>query len=80
MAQSSPSSTEESRLVHLVELTVPEEDAVDEAYERKKLQYAQLAAEAEQRGWRVQVYPVEGLEEIKLAVAIMLTTVSTPAI
>ncbi|MGH0158499.1 UNVERIFIED_CONTAM: hypothetical protein FKN15_039595 [Acipenser sinensis] len=45
-------------LVHLVELTVPE-DAVDEAYERKKLQYAQLTAEAEQRGWRVQVCPVE---------------------
>ncbi|MGH0157353.1 UNVERIFIED_CONTAM: hypothetical protein FKN15_033297 [Acipenser sinensis] len=46
-------------LVHLVELTVPWEDAVDEAYERKKLWYAQLAAEAEQRGWRVRVYPVE---------------------
>ncbi|MGH0119867.1 UNVERIFIED_CONTAM: hypothetical protein FKN15_059248 [Acipenser sinensis] len=46
-------------LVHLVEVPVPWEDAVDEAYERKKLWYAQLAAEAEQRGWRVQVYPVE---------------------
>ncbi|MGH0136670.1 UNVERIFIED_CONTAM: hypothetical protein FKN15_037521 [Acipenser sinensis] len=46
-------------LVHLVELTVPWEDAVDEAYERKKLWYAQLATEAEQRGWKVQVYPVE---------------------
>ncbi|MGH0170266.1 UNVERIFIED_CONTAM: hypothetical protein FKN15_058565 [Acipenser sinensis] len=33
--------------------------AVDEAYERKKLRYAQLATEAEQRGWRVRVYPVE---------------------
>ncbi|MGH0153763.1 UNVERIFIED_CONTAM: hypothetical protein FKN15_025193 [Acipenser sinensis] len=48
-----------ARLVHLVKLTVPWEDAVDEAYERKKLWYAQLAAEAEQRGWRVWVYPVE---------------------
>ncbi|MGH0140139.1 UNVERIFIED_CONTAM: hypothetical protein FKN15_010183 [Acipenser sinensis] len=48
-----------ARLVHLVELTVPWEDAVDEAYERKKLRYAQLATEAEQRGWRVRVYPVE---------------------
>ncbi|MGH0176735.1 UNVERIFIED_CONTAM: hypothetical protein FKN15_073452 [Acipenser sinensis] len=36
-----------AHLVHLVELTVPWEDAVDEAYERKKLRYAQLAAEAE---------------------------------
>ncbi|MGH0140562.1 UNVERIFIED_CONTAM: hypothetical protein FKN15_023230 [Acipenser sinensis] len=48
-----------ARLVHLIELTVPWEDAVDEAYERKKLRYAQLATEAEQRGWRVRVYPVE---------------------
>ncbi|MGH0147207.1 UNVERIFIED_CONTAM: hypothetical protein FKN15_052789, partial [Acipenser sinensis] len=48
-----------ARLVHLVELTVPWKDAVDEAYERKKLWYAQLAAEAEQRGWGVRVYPVE---------------------
>ncbi|MGH0168675.1 UNVERIFIED_CONTAM: hypothetical protein FKN15_054981 [Acipenser sinensis] len=45
--------------VHLVELTVPWEDAVDEVYEMKKLWYAQLATEAEQRGWRVQVYPLE---------------------
>ncbi|MGH0123030.1 UNVERIFIED_CONTAM: hypothetical protein FKN15_067115 [Acipenser sinensis] len=43
-----------ARLVHLVDLTVPWEDAVDEAYEKKKLRYAQLAAEAEQRGWRVR--------------------------
>ncbi|MGH0119921.1 UNVERIFIED_CONTAM: hypothetical protein FKN15_029184 [Acipenser sinensis] len=37
-------------VVHLVELTVLCENAVDETYERKKLWYAQLAAEAEQRG------------------------------
>ncbi|MGH0163870.1 UNVERIFIED_CONTAM: hypothetical protein FKN15_046048 [Acipenser sinensis] len=48
-----------TRLVHLIELTVPWEDAVDQAYERKKLRYAQLATEAEQQGWRVRVYPVE---------------------
>ncbi|XP_056107596.1 uncharacterized protein LOC130085708 [Rhinichthys klamathensis goyatoka] len=48
-----------ARIVQLIELTVPWEDAVDEAYERKKLRYAHLATEAEQRGWRVQVYPVE---------------------
>ncbi|MGH0175289.1 UNVERIFIED_CONTAM: hypothetical protein FKN15_069979 [Acipenser sinensis] len=47
------------RLSQRPELTVPWEDAVDEAYERKKLRYAQLATEAEQRGWRVRVYPVE---------------------
>jgi len=49
-----------ARIVQLRELTLPWEDAVvDEAYERKKLQYAHLATEAEQRGYKVQVYPVE---------------------
>ncbi|MGH0144100.1 UNVERIFIED_CONTAM: hypothetical protein FKN15_071248 [Acipenser sinensis] len=37
-----------AHLVHLVELTVPWEAAVDEAYKRKKLRYAELAAEVEQ--------------------------------
>lgn len=46
------------RRVFLVELTVPWEDAIDEAYERKKLHNANLAAEAEERGWRVKVHPV----------------------
>ncbi|KAK7929282.1 hypothetical protein WMY93_005677 [Mugilogobius chulae] len=48
-----------SRKVFIVELTVPWEEAIDEAYERKKLRYSQLAAEAEERGWSVLVYPVE---------------------
>ncbi|MGH0137775.1 UNVERIFIED_CONTAM: hypothetical protein FKN15_064481 [Acipenser sinensis] len=48
-----------ARLVHLVELTVPWEDSVDEAYKRRKLWYTQIATEAEQCGWRVQVYPVK---------------------
>lgn len=41
-------------------LTVPWEDAVDEANERKKLRYSETAAEAEQQGWRAIVRPVEG--------------------
>ena len=45
--------------VFIVELTVPWEAAVGEAYERKQLKYADMAAEAEQRGWRAQVLPVE---------------------
>jgi len=48
-----------ARIVQLIDLTVPWEDAVDETYERKTLWYAHLATEAEQRGWRVQDYPVE---------------------
>ncbi len=42
-----------------VELTVPWEEAINEAFERKKLRYAILAAEAEERGWAIKVYPVE---------------------
>lgn len=47
------------RCVFIVELTVPWEEAIDEAYERKKLRYSHLAAEAEGRGWTVKVRPVE---------------------
>ncbi|KAL1273019.1 hypothetical protein QQF64_028881 [Cirrhinus molitorella] len=45
--------------VFIVEMTVPWEDAIDEAFERKRLRYANLAAEAEGRGWNVKVWPVE---------------------
>lgn len=51
-------STSQQR-VYFIELTVPWEDSVEEAYERKKLKYADLAAEAEQRGWKARVCPVE---------------------
>ena len=37
-----------SHCVFLIELMVPWEDTIDEAFERKKLQYAGLAAEADQ--------------------------------
>jgi hypothetical protein len=47
------------RTAFLVELTVPWEDSVEEAYERKRLKYSELAADAEQRGWKVRIYPVE---------------------
>ena len=47
------------RRVYIVELTVPWEEAIDEAFERKRLRYANLAAEAEERGWNVKVWPVE---------------------
>ena len=47
------------KAVFIVELTVPWEAAVGEAYERKRLKYADIAAEAEQRGWRARVLPVE---------------------
>ncbi|KAL1277462.1 hypothetical protein QQF64_024135 [Cirrhinus molitorella] len=46
------------RRVFIVEMTVPWEDAIDEAFERKRLRYANLAAEAEGQGWNVKVWPV----------------------
>ena len=42
-----------------MELTVPWEAAVDEVYERKSLKYADITAEAQQRGWRTMLLPVE---------------------
>jgi len=39
-----------ARIVQLIELTVPWEDAVDEAYERKKLHYAHLAKQNSEDG------------------------------
>lgn len=47
------------RLVYIIELTVPWEGAVEEAYERKRLRYADLAADAQQQGWKAFVRPVE---------------------
>ncbi|KAJ7998144.1 hypothetical protein DPEC_G00219550 [Dallia pectoralis] len=41
------------------ELTVPWEAAVEEAFERKSLKYTELAVDAEQRGWKAKVCPVE---------------------
>ena len=47
------------QLAYIIELTVPWEDAIEEAYERKKLHYSNLAAEAEDRGWKIRVRLVE---------------------
>jgi len=45
--------------VYIVQLTVPWQNAVEEAYEHKKLRYADLAADAQERGWKAKVCPVE---------------------
>ncbi|KAL1278284.1 hypothetical protein QQF64_024957 [Cirrhinus molitorella] len=47
------------QLAYIIELTVPWEDAFEEAFERKKLRYSNLASEAEQKGWKIRVRPVE---------------------
>ncbi len=45
--------------VLLVELTVPWEQNIQEAFERKKARYAELVAECQEKGWRATTYPVE---------------------
>ena len=51
-------SVAEKRVL-LVELTVPWEQGLQEAYERKKLRYTDLVAECQEKGWRATTYPVE---------------------
>ena len=48
--------------VFIIELTVPWEDSVDEAYERKHLRYDDLAAEARHHGWNTSPTSGGGLQ------------------
>lgn len=66
-----------NRSVYIIELTVPWEDNVGEAYERKKLRYAELAADAKQRGWKATVLPVE---EALLAVQLPVFSRTCPVL
>ncbi|CAC5423515.1 unnamed protein product [Mytilus coruscus] len=43
----------------LLELTVPWEERIDDANERKRLKYQDLLAECRDNGWRVWLFPVE---------------------
>ena len=45
--------------VLLVELTVPWEEGLEAAYERKRAKYADLVAECRESGWHARTYPVE---------------------
>ena len=45
--------------VYFIQLTLPWEELVAEAYERKKLRYVELGAEAEQQASKVTICPVE---------------------
>ena len=49
----------QSRTVVLVELTVPWEERMEEAHERKNIKYQQLVEECQEKGWRVWCLPVE---------------------
>ena len=43
----------------LIELTIPWEEGIQAAYERKAAKYADLAAECREAGWSTTIYPVE---------------------
>ena len=45
--------------VIIIELTVPTEENLANAYARKKCKYQELIAECENRGWSVYYFPVE---------------------
>ena len=45
--------------VHLVELTVPHEDNISEAHERKERRYDKLVEECEDAGWKTLQFSVE---------------------
>lgn len=44
---------------YIIELTVPWEDSMEEAYEQELLRYAGLDAEAQHHGWKTEVCPVQ---------------------
>ena len=48
-----------NKLLIIIELTVPWESRIDEAYERKKLKYSELCDDCRDKGWSVWCYPVE---------------------
>lgn len=51
--------SDSSKQVILLELTVPWEERMEEASERKKEKYAELVKECRRRGWRARCLPIE---------------------
>ena len=51
--------SEEEKEVHLVKLTVPHEDNISMAHERKESRYDTLVEECEEAGWKATHFPVE---------------------
>ncbi|XP_053339380.1 uncharacterized protein LOC128510861, partial [Clarias gariepinus] len=52
-------TSDASKQVVLVELTVPWEDRLEEAHERKKAKYAEIVVECRNKGWKARCEPVE---------------------
>ncbi|KAK0134264.1 Zinc finger BED domain-containing protein 4 [Merluccius polli] len=51
--------SESTKQAVLLELTVPWEDRLEEAFERKLSKYAGLVSDCHQAGWRARCFPVE---------------------
>ncbi|XP_033756635.1 uncharacterized protein LOC117339230 [Pecten maximus] len=49
----------QSKILILVELTVPWEENCEEAHERKNLKYADLTSDCREKGWKVWMIAVE---------------------
>lgn len=49
----------EARVGILIELTVPMEEGIEAAFERKRGKYLELAAECLEVDWKISIYPVE---------------------
>ena len=47
------------KTVVLIELTVPYEERVDEAHERKRLKYQELVELCQDKEWKTWCFPVE---------------------
>ena len=45
-------------MVYFIESTIPSEDTIEEAFERKKLRYPELVVEVGERGWQAHTRPV----------------------
>ena len=51
--------SERTRTVIIIELTIPMEENLSNAYTRKRCNYQDLVAEYENRGWCTHYFPVE---------------------
>lgn len=47
------------KLIYIIKLPFPWEDAIEGACERKKLQYSNLVVESEDRSWKVTECPMK---------------------
>ena len=49
----------ETKSIVILELTIPWEDRMDEAYERKAAKYQDLVMASQDKGWKAWCFPIE---------------------